>query len=204
MVCQGIHALESGKPPCLSPLTPVCAAACRSPRQDPEFDAELTAKFGDFVKTVRNGAEGTPYASWLESVEGRVALIIALDQFSRNIFRNTPDSFAADPAARKLTKAFIASGEDEKQPLNLRGFIYMPLMHSEEYADHELAIERFEHMKATVPETDAEAAENYVNFEHMHAKIIKRFGRYPHRNEILGRETTPEEAEFLKEENSSF
>lgn len=146
-----------------------------------------------FIKTheaVMNGKS----ADWRHTPEGRLAEIIVLDQFSRNMFRGKAQSFASDSLALKLATEAIEAGDDQKLPIQKRAFIYMPFMHSEDPKAHEKAMVLF----------DQKGLENAFKFEVLHKKIIDRFGRYPHRNEVLGRKSTPEEVEFLKEENSSF
>ncbi len=133
-------------------------------------------------------------ADWRYQPRGRLAEIIVLDQFSRNIYRDTPQAFAADECAVQLTLAAIEAGDDRSLIQQERLFLYMPLMHSEDPNMHEIAIEVF----------SALGLEENLEYERQHKAIIDRFGRYPHRNEILGRESTPEEIEFLKQPGSSF
>ncbi len=133
-------------------------------------------------------------AEWRYQPRGRLAEIIVLDQFSRNIYRDTPDAFAADELAQQLTLVAIEAGDDRSLTQQERLFIYMPLMHSEDPEMHEIAIEVF----------TALGLEENLDYERQHKAIIDRFGRYPHRNAILGRESTPEELEFLRQPGSSF
>lgn len=133
-------------------------------------------------------------AEWRYQPRGRLAEIIVLDQFSRNIYRDTPDAFAADQLAQQLTLVAIEAGDDRSLTQQERLFIYMPLMHSEDPEIHEIAIEVFTSL----------GLEENLDYERQHKAIIDRFGRYPHRNAILGRESTPEELEFLKQPGSSF
>ncbi len=123
-----------------------------------------------------------------------MAEIIVLDQFSRNIFRDKPEAFASDALALALAQEAIAAKADEQLKPIERSFLYMPFMHSESLAIHEVAVGLFENNGI---------ASNY-DFEIKHKTIIERFGRYPHRNSILGRESTPEEIEFLTQPGSSF
>ena len=117
-----------------------------------------------------------------------------LDQFSRNVYRNTPKAFAQDPLALALAQEAIALGKDVELSPTQQSFLYMPFMHSESLLIHERAVELFK----------APGMENNYEFEIKHKVIIDRFGRYPHRNEILGRESTAEEIEFLTQPGSSF
>ena len=132
--------------------------------------------------------------SWRKSPEGRLAEILVLDQFSRNMFRDDPRSFAYDSMALVLAQECVALKLDQKLEVTKRKFIYMPYMHSESLVIHDQAIELFAQ----------EGLEENLKFEHAHLDILHKFGRYPHRNKILGRKSTKEEIEFLKGPNSSF
>ena len=156
--------------------------------KDPQFDDLIKERFLATHKKARLGE----LWSWRETPEGRLAEVIVLDQFSRNIFRDTPLAFSQDPMALTLSQAAIQSGDDLKLEKSQRFFLYMPFMHSESLAVHEEGLKLFQ---ASGMNTDYEIA---------HMKIITRFGRYPHRNEILGRESSPEELEFLEQPGSSF
>ncbi|WP_038247106.1 DUF924 family protein [Ghiorsea bivora] len=131
---------------------------------------------------------------WRETPEGRLAEIIVLDQFSRNMFRDNPKAFASDTLALVLAQEAIRQGDDQRIVIEQRAFMYMPYMHSESALIHEQAEQLF----------SQPGAEYNYEFELKHQAIIKRFGRYPHRNAILGRESTPEEITFLKQPESSF
>jgi len=162
-------------------------------RKDPNFDALITERFGELYEQAANGE----LSHWRKSAKGALAEIIVLDQFSRNMFRDSPKAFAADQLAIEATKQAIANGfEEELAGLSSShlSFLYMPLMHSESKEVHQTAVELF-----NKPGLEA----NY-QFELKHKAIIDRFGRYPHRNEVLGRESTVEEKEFLKQDGSSF
>jgi uncharacterized protein (DUF924 family) len=131
---------------------------------------------------------------WRKSPRGRLAEIIVLDQFSRNMFRDTPAAFASDALALALSQEAIAAKADIDLGDQERSFLYMPFMHSESLVIHEHAVELFERS----------GSESGLKFELKHKAIIERFGRYPHRNTILSRESTPEEIDFLKQPGSSF
>lgn len=131
---------------------------------------------------------------WRHSAEGRLAEIIILDQFSRNLFRNDPRAFAQDPLALVLAQEAVSQRMDQKLHPTLRHFLYMPYMHSESKLIHEAGIRLFTALEN----------ENVLQYAKLHKTIIDRFGRYPHRNAVLGRTSTPEEIEFLKQPNSSF
>lgn len=160
-------------------------------QKDDAFDAKIRERFAD---THAAACAGELW-HWRETPEGRLAEIIVLDQFSRNLFRNDARAFAQDGMALALAQTAISSGDDEKlQTQAQQRFLYMPFMHSESKAMHEVAMQLF----CSIGD------ENTVKYEKLHKKIIDRFGRYPHRNAVLGRETTDEEAEFLKEPDSAF
>ena len=155
-----------------------------------EFDLELEEKFGHTLQQAMQCELWT----WRETAEGRLAEIIVLDQFSRNLFRDHPASFAQDPLALSLAQEAVRLGLDQQLAPDQRCFMYMPFMHGESKIIHAQALQLFE------------ALGNPMNldFELKHKTIIDRFGRYPHRNQILERESTPEEVEFLTQPNSSF
>ena len=147
-----------------------------------EFDLELEEKFGHTLQQAMQCELWT----WRETAEGRLAEIIVLDQFSRNLFRDHPASFAQDPLALSLAQEAVRLDLDQQLAPDQRCFMYMPFMHSESKIIHAQALQLFE------------ALSNPINldFELKHKTIIDRFGRYPHRNQILERESTPEEVEF--------
>ncbi len=158
--------------------------------KDITLDKEIKDRF---EKTYWEILDGT-HDSLLKSAEGSLALVIVLDQFARNMFRDTPQAFAEDNLALQFAKKAIDSGFDQVISSEKQRFFYMPFMHSEDSLVHEEAVKLFE----------ALGNELTLKYEIMHKDIIDRFGRYPHRNKILGRESTPEELEFLEQPNSSF
>lgn len=155
--------------------------------KDTEFDGLIRSRFGD----VHTAATKGELFRWRENANGRLAEIIVLDQFSRNMFREKPESFAFDTIALVLAQEAIAVGADKEIDSERVSFLYMPFMHSESAAIHEVSMKLFGNL-------------GNLEFEEKHKAIIDRFGRYPHRNEILGRTSTAEEIEFLKGPNSSF
>lgn len=159
-------------------------------KKDEAFDQKIRERFGALHKQVSQVEK----ASWRETIQGRLAEILVLDQFSRNLFREDPQSFAYDGMALVLAQEAIAKEELSELTVEQRSFVYMPFMHSESLAIHQQALTLFS-------ET---GMENNLDFEIRHRDIIERFGRYPHRNKVLNRSSTPEELAFLKEPNSSF
>ena len=154
------------------------------------LDEAMRSRFG---ATLEAAARCELFA-WRTTAEGRLAEILVLDQFSRNIFRDTPRSFAQDALALVLAQEMVAGGHDQQLTPTQRAFAYMPYMHSESLVVHEEAVRLFAQP----------GLENNLNFEHRHKAIIDRFGRYPHRNALLGRASSAEELAFLREPGSSF
>ena len=155
-----------------------------------EFDALLAEKFTDVLQQAAQGELWT----WRETPAGRLAEIIVLDQFSRNIYRDQAQAFAYDSLALALAQEAISLQLDAQLSPEQRSFLYMPFMHSESKLMHEYALKLFQRL----------GNEINLSFAKKHKIIIDRFGRYPHRNEILGRTSTAEELEFLTQPNSSF
>ncbi len=160
-------------------------------RRNDELDARIRRDFGELHERAARGE----LDHWQESPEGALALVIALDQFPRNMFRDDPRAYATDAKALALAEAAIERGFDRQLPNERCRFLYMPFEHSEDLAVQERSLEVFKRLGM--------ADETYV-YVVRHHEIVERFGRFPHRNRVLGRETTAEEAEFLKEPNSSF
>ena len=158
--------------------------------KDFEFDELLRVKFGDVH---RLASQGLLYA-WREHSLDALAEIIVLDQFSRNMFRDTKQAFATDILALVLAQEAIRKKFDKELDSIKKSFLYMPFMHSESKKIHDIALFLF----------DQPGLEDGFNFEVKHKAVIDRFGRYPQRNEFLGRESTAEELEFLSQSGSSF
>lgn len=159
-------------------------------RKDLAFDHALSRRFGELHQ---RAARCELYA-WRAEPEGRLAEIIVLDQFSRNIFRDMPGAFASDAMALTLAQEAVAAGADRALEPVARRFLYMPYMHSESSEIHKVAEQLFRDL----------GDPDVLHYELLHKAIVDRFGRYPHRNDILGRASTPEEKEFLTQPNSSF
>uniref|UniRef100_UPI00404896CB DUF924 family protein n=1 Tax=Shewanella baltica TaxID=62322 RepID=UPI00404896CB len=158
--------------------------------KDVEFDAQINQRFGDVLVQAKRGE----LSHWRVTPQGRLAEIIVLDQFSRNIYRDTPAAFEADAIALVLAQEAVAQQVDLALKPKQVPFLFMPYMHSESPMIHQVAVKLF----------NREAAMANLAFELRHKAIIDRFGHYPHRNAILGRESTAEEIAFLREPGSSF
>ena len=157
---------------------------------DAALDEAIRSRFGSTLAA----AARCELFVWRSTPQGRLAEVLVLDQFSRNVYRNTPQAFAQDALALALAQELVASGQDRTLPLAQRSFAYMPYMHSESALVHAQALRLFAQP----------GLEDTLRFEQRHLAIIERFGRYPHRNAILGRESTPEELAFLSEPGSGF
>lgn len=159
-------------------------------RKDPAIDAEITRRFGAIYEALKLSVP----QDWLADPKGMLAAILVLDQFPRNMFRDDPRAFATDQAALALAKRAIGEGLDTRLPPEQRAFIYMPFQHSEARDDQARSIELFTSLGAPLN----------LDFALRHEAIIARFGRFPHRNAVLGRESTEAELAFLREPGSSF
>lgn len=158
-------------------------------KKNDDFDAAIRRRFADlWPQAVRAELYG-----WRTNLEGRLAEIIVLDQFSRNLFHNSPQAFASDGMAQVLSQEAVRQPGFADLPASWRHMLLMPLMHSESRQVHALALELFRRHAVSA-----------LVHEEQHKAIIDRFGRYPHRNATLGRESSAEELEFLKQEGSSF
>ena len=169
-------------------------------KKDPEFDAKIRERFLSAIEKAKRGE----LKSWEASPEGLLALVILLDQFSRNCFRNDPTGFAADHQALKHSLEGQAKSWDQKMTPTQRWFFLMPMMHSEDREMQRRSIEAYRRLAEHAPSELKSTLNGALDFAHRHADIVNRFGRFPHRNAVLGRQSTPEETEFLKQPNSSF
>lgn len=158
--------------------------------KNPKFDQAITQQF---LQTYWQATAGE-LAAWRQTAAGCLAEIIVLDQFSRNLFRDQPQQFAADTVALVLAQSAIVQGFDQQLEPIQRLFMYMPYMHSESTQIHQQAVELF----------TALGLPNNLDFEYQHKAIIDQFGRYPHRNSVLGRQSTAAELAFLQQPNSRF
>lgn len=151
--------------------------------RDDGFDREIRTRFLDTYEAAKDGQ----LSSWRNSAAGALALLILLDQFPRNMFRGSDRAFATDKLAREIAAEALAAGFDQALPADLRAFLYLPFMHSENLADQERCLGLYR----------ALGNEEGLRYAEIHADIIRRFGRFPHRNAALGRTTTPDEQAFL-------
>ncbi len=154
-------------------------------KKDEAFDQEIRDRF----EAVHLAAARGEYADWAETPHGALALVLCLDQFPRNLYRGSAHAFATDAMARHAADWALASGHDRAVDASLRVFFYMPFEHSEDASDQRRSMNLFR----------AHSDEDLIKYAVMHHGIVSRFGRFPHRNAVMGRDTTPEEAEFLAE-----
>ncbi|MGH7438930.1 MAG: DUF924 family protein [Polyangiaceae bacterium] len=158
-------------------------------RKDPAFDDEIRGRFLGLHEAVRRGER----EDWRETPRGALAYVIVLDQFSRNMFRGSSGSFESDAQALAAARGALDRAFDRGLSADERQFLYMPFMHSEEIADQDRCVALF-----------ASEAPESLSFAEKHRDIIRRFGRFPHRNALLGRQSTTMELEFLRQPGSSF
>lgn len=158
--------------------------------KDDSFDRLIAERFSE----IHSRAVRCELYSWRENAQGRLAEIIVLDQFSRNMFRESPLAFKNDPVALVLSQEAVSLGMDKVLKAVERSFMYLPFMHSESIEIHKFAFDLY----------SQPGMESNLEWEIKHKKIIEKFGRYPHRNDALGRKSTKEELEFLKGPDSSF
>ncbi|CNJ47981.1 hypothetical protein yaldo0001_11480 [Yersinia aldovae ATCC 35236] len=159
-------------------------------KKDEDFDTLLRQRFGPVWQAASKGE----LASWRQNIEGRLAEILILDQFSRNLFRDLPASFSCDGMALVLAQEAISRGQAGQLSDTQRGFLYLPFMHSESALIHQQALELYTELGNDIQ----------LDYELRHKAIIDRFGRYPHRNLILGRVSSAEEQAFLLQPGSAF
>jgi len=164
-------------------------------RKDDAFDAEIRTRFLTEVEAAIAGQRG----DWAANPPGALALLILLDQFPRNLFRNTARAFAGDAAALGLAGQIVEQAWDLAFLPVQRTFVYLPFEHSESLADQERSIALFTALAKDHPETAP-----YLDYAHRHQEVIARFGRFPHRNAALGRASTTAEADYLTQPGSGF
>jgi uncharacterized protein (DUF924 family) len=167
--------------------------------KDSAIDREIRERFGALLRPALEGE-----LNWQGTPRGRLALILLLDQFSRNIFRGTAEAFAYDPAALTLCLAGLALGDDRQCGLFERTFFYLPLEHAEDLGHQELSVTLFRSLLQEAREPLQQMFTSFHDYAVRHRDIIARFGRFPHRNTILGRVSTSDELAFLLQPGSSF
>ncbi|ODT57851.1 MULTISPECIES: DUF924 family protein [Paracoccus] len=149
-----------------------------------DIDKDIAARFSDTYEEAHAGR----LDAWMDAPDSALALVIALDQFPRNIHRGGPRSFESNDLALRHARTALDQGHDLGQPAERRQFFYLPFMHSEDLADQDRSVALYEQL----------GNDHSLHFAREHRDIVARFGRFPHRNAILGRDSTPEESEFLK------
>jgi len=166
----------------------------------PEKDREVSEKFTSTFEAAITGALDV----WTATPRGRLALVIVLDQFPHHIHRDTPDAFAQDAKALALSLAALAAGEDKSLALIERVFLYLPLEHAESIAMQDLSVAQYQQLVDASDASERALFANFLDYAHKHREVVLRFGRFPHRNAILGRASSPEEIAFLQQPGSRF
>jgi len=164
-------------------------------RKDPAFDDSIRQRLGAQVEAALAGG----LRDWDSHAASALARILLLDQFTRNIFRDTPRAFAGDALALAAARAMVAARQDATLPPLQRSFIYLPFEHAEDLAAQDESVRLFAQLAAAAPEL-----QQTLDYAHRHRDVIARFGRFPHRNKVLGRESTAEEIAFLQQPGSRF
>lgn len=164
------------------------------------FDREIESLFADEMKAAGEGA----FDDWAKTPRGALALILLIDQFPRNVYRDDARAFAQDERARRVAEMAIDRGLDQKLNPIERCFMYLPLEHSEDPIAQNRSVGLFTELLEVASTEEKEALTEALQYAIRHKEIIERFGRFPHRNEVLGRDSTKEETAFLKTPNSSF
>lgn len=181
----------------------ICAPEVRDRwfKQSDATDEEIRAQFGDDVAAARRGERD----DWAAPPHGRVALLILLDQFTRNLHRGSGEAFAADERAQAHARAFVDGGQHATMPVYFRCFAYMPFMHAEDLALQNRCCDLFAQLAEEVTtDEERETFSSFHKYAIAHRDIVERFGRFPHRNERVGRTSSAEELAFLEQPGSSF
>ncbi|HUG21877.1 DUF924 family protein [Piscinibacter sp.] len=164
-------------------------------RKDAAFDAQIGERFGALIEQALRGEQ----LEWQQSPDPALARIILLDQFTRNVFRDTPRAFAGDALALAAARRMVDAGQDRALSPLRRAFVYLPFEHAEDLAAQDESVRLFTDLAAAA--TDLA---DMLDYAHRHHVVIARFGRFPHRNDVLGRTSTPEERAFLEQPGSRF
>jgi uncharacterized protein (DUF924 family) len=164
-------------------------------RSTPEDDANIRARFESLVLSAAAGR----LDHWASTPSGRLALISLLDQFPRNMYRGTARAFELDAQAHALAEDGVAAGDDRALPLEQRAFFYLPFEHQESMEIQERSVELYERLRDETPKGFRDRTGNYLRFAQQHRDVIRRFGRFPHRNAMLGRTSTEDEERYLSD-----
>jgi len=164
-------------------------------RKDPAFDASIARRFAALVESALSGH----LVDWQERPASALARIVLLDQFTRNVFRDTPRAFAGDEIALAAARAMVSARQDDALTWVQRGFAYLPYEHAEDLAAQDEGVRLFTQLAAAAPQ-----AADMLTYAQRHRAVIARFGRFPHRNAVLGRPSAAEETAFLREPGSRF
>lgn len=167
---------------------------------DDAFDARIRERFGSAVQAAADGR----LDDWARTPSGWLALLILLDQFPRNLYRNDPRAWAADAGAQRVALSGLARGDDRQLPAVQRVFAYLPLEHAEDPALQRRSVALFEALLAEAVAEQRRPFEDYLDYARRHREVIARFGRFPHRNAALGRPSTPEELHYLAQPGAGF
>lgn len=167
---------------------------------DKSVDREIDQRFGSMVTAAKNGL----LSMWEADHRGCLALVLLLDQFSRNIYRGSADAFSGDKMALDIAKMALTRQFDRLMTPVQRSFLYMPFEHSELLSNQERAISLFKQLLEEVPESGEKTIQSSLDFAEKHRSIIARFGRFPHRNAVLSRDTTVEEKAYLEGGGARF
>lgn len=165
-------------------------------RKSDDFDREIERRFAPLIESALRDELG----GWAADASGALARVIVLDQFTRNVFRNTPKAFAGDALGLAAAQAMVAAGQDRVLAPVQRVFVYLPFEHAEDLPSQETSMQLFGRLAEEAPQ----AGSGWLDYARRHHEIVARFGRFPHRNAILGRPSTPDEIEFLRQPGSSF
>ena len=165
-------------------------------RKDAAFDALIAERFGGSIEAALRGE----LDAWAGTPAGALARVLLLDQFTRNMFRGTPRAFAGDPLALAAAESMVARGDDRALPPLRRAFVYLPFEHAENLAHQDEALRLFAGLAAEAPAL----AEEHLQWARKHHEVIARYGRFPHRNPILGRVSTPQELLYLAQPGAGF
>jgi len=166
----------------------------------PEKDRDITERFSaTFSAAIRGSLD-----HWADTPRGRLALVIVLDQFPHHVHRDTPLAFAQDAKSLALSMDALAMGEDKQLASIERVFLYLPLEHAESVLVQDLSVALYTQLAREAAESERTLFDNFLDYARKHRDVVARFGRFPHRNAILGRPSTPEEIDFLKQPGSRF